>query len=83
MPSVDTFRPEQGKLVARTDIPARYKWDLTAICRDWDEWNTSYQQLDQLIDRFIAFQGTLARGADTLLAAFRSMDEMGALSYRV
>ncbi|HTM05240.1 MAG TPA: oligoendopeptidase F [Vicinamibacterales bacterium] len=83
MPSVDTFRPEQGKLVARTAIPARYKWDLTAVCRDWDEWNASYQQLDQLIDRFTAFQGTLARGADTLLAAFRAMDDMGALSYRV
>ena len=29
------------------------------------------------------FQGTLAAGPDQLLAAFRAMDDMGALSYRV
>ena len=35
------------------------------------------------IESFKAFQGTLATGAPPVLAAFRAMDEMGALSYRV
>jgi oligoendopeptidase F len=83
MPSVDTFRPEQGRLITRGDVPARYKWDLTAICRDWEEWTASYKQLDAAIDAFRQFQGTLGRSAAALLAAFRAMDEMGALSYRV
>src|SRR6202007_3229358 len=43
----------------------------------------SYQQLDAAITAFTAFQGTLARGQEQLLAAFKAMDEMGALSYRV
>jgi oligoendopeptidase F len=83
MPSVDTFRPEQGRLISRGDVPARYKWDLTAICRDWEAWTASYTQLDAAIDAFRQFQGTLGRSAAALLAAFRAMDEMGALSYRV
>src|SRR5262245_4675294 len=83
MPHVDTFRPGSGELPARDAIPARYRWDLSAICGSWDEWNGLYQQLDAAINAFTSFQGTLASGAATLLAAFRAMDDMGALSYRV
>ena len=83
MPPLDTFRPESGQLPTRNAVPERYTWDLSAICRDWDDWSGSYAQLDAAIDAFKQFQGTLATGPDTLLSAFRAMDEMGALSYRV
>src|ERR671912_1044410 len=83
MPPLDTFRPESGQLPVRDAIPARYTWDLSAICRNWDDWSASYAQLDAAIEAFKSFQGRLANGAETLLAAFRAMDEMGALSYRV
>ena len=83
MPPLDTFRPEPGTLPTRDAIPARYKWDLTSICTSWDEWQASYKQLDAAIAAFPAFQGTLAKGAGQLLAAFKAMDDMGALSYRV
>jgi oligoendopeptidase F len=82
-PTAETYRPEPGQLPARTDIPARYTWDLTDICRDWDDWSTSFARLDAAITAFTAFQGTLASGAGALLAAFTAMDEMGALAYRV
>src|SRR4051812_49243611 len=83
MPPLDTFRPEPGDLPVRDAIPTRYKWDLTAICHDWQEWSTAYAQLDAAIEQFKSFQGTLSRDAASLLAAFEAMDEMGALSYRV
>src|SRR4051812_20061492 len=83
MPSVETFRPEQGRVVTRSDVPSRYKWDLTAICRDADEWQAAYRELDASIDAFKQFQGTLSQGGDRLLASFQAMDAMGALSYRV
>ncbi|MBI3049386.1 MAG: oligoendopeptidase F [Acidobacteria bacterium] len=82
MPPVDTFRPEPGVLRPREEIPPRYKWDLTAICRDWDDWERSYRQLDAAIESFKTFRGTLAEGPDRLLAAYRALDEMGALAYR-
>ena len=83
MPPLDTFRPDPAALPARSDIPAQYTWDLTAICRDWDEWSAGYRTLEQQIEAFKAFQGTLATGPERLLAAFKAMDHMGALSYRV
>ena len=83
MPQLDTFRPVPGTLPTRDAIPSRYTWDLTAICRDWDDWTHAYRDLESEIESFAALQGTLAKGADYLLAAFRAMDTMGALSYRV
>jgi oligoendopeptidase F len=83
MPPLDTFRPEPGSLPTRDAIPSRYKWDLTSICRTWDEWQAGYKQLDTAIAAFMSFQGTLGQGSERLLAAFKAMDEMGALSYRV
>ena len=68
---------------AREEISAQYKWDLTAICRDWNDWTAAYEQLEKAIDAFPSLQGTLARGPEALLAAYRAMDDMGALSYRV
>src|SRR5687767_2362451 len=83
MPTLDRFRPEPGHLPAREDIPARYTWDLSAICPDWNAWQQSYAALDAAISAFVKFQGTLASGAEAMLTAFTAMDEMGALSYRV
>src|SRR5687767_11138956 len=83
MPTLDRFRPEPGHLPAREDIPARYTWDLSAICPDWNAWRESYAALDAAITAFVKFQGTLASGAEAMLTAFTAMDEMGALSYRV
>jgi len=83
MPTLDTFRPEPGSLPTRDAIPDRYKWDLTSICATWDDWSTGYKRLDDAIAAFTAFQGTLAQGPNRLLAAFKAMDEMGELSYRV
>ena len=83
MPTLDTFRPEPGNLPTRDAIPARYTWDLSAICADWNAWQQSYATLDAAITSFTKLQGTLASGADALLTAFAAMDEMGALSYRV
>ena len=83
MPEVDTFRPEPGTLRTRDEIPDKYKWDLGSICPDWDEWTAAYKRLEVAVEAFPAFQSTLAAGPDQLLAAFRAMDDMGALSYRV
>ena len=83
MATLDTFRPEPGSLPTRDAIPDRYKWDLTSICATWDDWSTGYKRLDDAIAAFTAFQGTLAQGPNRLLAAFKAMDEMGELSYRV
>src|SRR6185503_5849939 len=78
-----TFRPTAGQLPERGAIPVSYTWDLSHICKSWDEWQGSYRELDAEIESFKSRQGTLASGPEGLLDAFRAMDRMGVLSYRV
>src|SRR5262245_56382529 len=78
-----TYRPSSGQLPERGAIPIPYTWDLSHICRSWDEWQESYRELEQEIEAFRSRQGSLASGADALIGAFRAMDRMGVLSYRV
>jgi oligoendopeptidase F len=67
----------------RTDIPERFKWNLTHIFPTWDAWKTAYGELDTKIGAYAALQGSLARGPDHLLAAYKLRDDIGALSYKV
>jgi oligoendopeptidase F len=78
-----TYRPTAGELPDRGAIPVPYTWDLSHICRSWDEWQERYKELDAEIAAFKTRQGTLGSGADALVAAFQAMDRMGVLSYRV
>jgi oligoendopeptidase F len=80
---IQSFRPEPGVLSARDDIPARYRWNLAAICRDWDEWAAAFRQLEAAVEAFRGLQGTLAGGPERLLAAYRALDAMGARAYQV
>jgi oligoendopeptidase F len=79
----ETYQPGAGQPPSRDAIPERYRWDLTAICSSPEEWQVNYQRLDAAIGTFAARRGTLASGPEALLDAFRAMDDMGALSYRV
>jgi oligoendopeptidase F len=78
-----SYRLQTGQVPERVDIPPRYTWDLSHICRDWDDWSASYRTLDGAVEAFRTLQGTLASGPEALVRAYRAMDEMGALSYRV
>ena len=60
-----------------------YTWDLSHICRSWDEWQESYRELDAEIEAFKTRQGTLGSGPESLVAVFQAMDRMGVLSYRI
>src|SRR5262245_56690063 len=67
----------------RSDIPARFKWNLKHIFEDWPAWQGAYDTLDRKIAEYAALQGTLARGADELLRAMRLSDDIGQLTYKV
>jgi oligoendopeptidase F len=67
----------------RSQIPDRFKWDLAGIFPDWNGWQAAYEDLDRRIQAFAGLEGSLARGGDALLAAFRLRDEIGQLEYKV
>src|SRR5258707_2417235 len=67
----------------RSEIPDRFKWNLAHIFPDWDAWQKAYDELDAKIGAYAALQGSLARGADSLLATMKLSDDIGQLSYKV
>jgi oligoendopeptidase F len=76
-PSVATLVP------SRDAVNPKYTWDLSSIFSDWAAWESGYRDLEAGIESFSMFEGTLAHGADRLLASLRERDRIGQLSYRV
>jgi oligoendopeptidase F len=70
-------------LRGRDEIPDRFKWNLKHIFADWHAWQQAYDALETKIGAFAALQGTLAGGAENLLAALKLRDEIGQLEYKV
>jgi len=70
-------------LLERDQIPDRFKWNLSHIFPDWHAWDAAYGELERKIGAFAALQGTLAGGAQALLAALRLRDDIGQLEYKV
>ncbi len=70
-------------LRGRDDIPDRFKWNLKHIFADWHAWQKAYDALETKVGAFAALQGTLAGGAQSVLAALTLRDEIGQLEYKV
>jgi oligoendopeptidase F len=82
--SPDTTLPQRAARTRnRSDIPDRFKWNLTDIFASWDEWEASYKQLEAGISEYAALKGTLSQGPQRLLDAFRLSERLGQLAYRV
>ncbi len=67
----------------RDEIPARYRWDFTAIYPDWAAWEAGTHEMEAKMDSFVQLKGTLANGPDAVLKAYRLFDEIGILQYKV
>jgi oligoendopeptidase F len=67
----------------RKEIAEQYKWNLADIFPSWETWREAFGRLEEGIGQFEALKGTLAKGPDELLRAYRLSDELGQLAYRV
>lgn len=68
---------------SRDQIPEKYKWRLSDIYPGWDEWEADMTRMEELMERYAAFEGTLDQGPQRLLEANRLGDEMGVMSYKL
>ena len=75
--------PAAPQLRDRSEIPPRFKWNLTHIFPDWPAWQAAYDELETKIAAYAALQGTLSKGPDQLLAAMRLSDDIGQVTYKV
>jgi oligoendopeptidase F len=75
--------PETPRVRTREEIPARFTWKLADIYPGWDAWDAGLQAFDAKLAGYADLKGTLARGGDRVLAAFRLEDDLGQLSYKL
>ncbi len=67
----------------RAEIPATYKWDFTPIFASWQAWETGMKEMQLKMDAYAALKGTLGKGPEALLRAFKLSDEIGQFQYRI
>src|SRR4051812_14905178 len=67
----------------RGDIPDKFKWNVHDIFPGWEGWDSAYKQLEAGINKYAELKGTLSRGPQRLLEAFRQSETLGQLAYRV
>jgi oligoendopeptidase F len=75
--------PTETRTRNRVDIADAHKWSLDDIYPDWKAWESAFGELEKRIGSYAALKGTLSKGADSLLAAYRLNDELGQLAYKV
>ena len=67
----------------RAAIPERFTWDLSHLYSNWEAWQADLGHAEELMERYRAFEGTLADGPNQILEASRLSDELGQLAYRI
>src|SRR5262245_44584256 len=75
--------PAATLVPSRDAIDTKFTWDLSSIFTDWDAWDAAYRELDQRIDAFRQFEGTLGQNAERLLSSLAEQDALGQLAYKV
>jgi len=67
---------ETISLPIREEIEDKYKWDLTHIYSENEEWEKDFSWIERNLNVYDQFKGKLNSGADTLLACLRFDDSM-------
>ena len=76
-------QPQDVQSRNRAEIDDRFKWKVDDIFSGWNAWEAAYKNLEAGIERYAALKGTLGRGPEQLLDAFKLSEELGQLAYRV
>ncbi len=79
--SVEAFSQKVYK--SRDEIPAKYKWDLSDIYKNWDEWNAGMQEAQKKMDEIVSYKGKLKESESNLLKVNKLNDDLGILFFKV
>ena len=60
----------------RNDIPAKYKWDLTAIYPDMDAFEADFKRAKELVDVFPRHAETMTKSAEGLYEMLKEKTEL-------
>ncbi len=67
----------------RDEIAPAYKWDLSDIFADWNEWEGSFGQLQEKMQEIVSMKGQISKDPQSLLKVMKIQDELGMIAYKV
>jgi oligoendopeptidase F len=67
---------ESKVIPEREEINQEYKWDLTHIFLNDEEWEKEFKLVSEKVSRYQKFEGKLAESSENLLACFRFDEEV-------
>ena len=68
---------EVSSLPVRDKIEDKYKWDLTHIYKNDEEWEKEFKGVESDISGYERFKGVLSKSSDNLLKCFQFDDAIG------
>ena len=72
------FSPtESSAILDRSEVEEKYKWDLSQIYENEDDWEKDFNWISQNISSYKKFEGTLSKSPVQLLECLKFDDEMG------
>ena len=60
----------------RSEIPAEFKWDLTAMYASNEAWKDDKEKFEAMLPEIEQFKGHLADDGEALLAAIKKIEEI-------
>ena len=73
----DNSGASEPGVLTRSAIAKEYKWKLEDMYRSQQDWDSEAKDVEELVQKLIAFRGKLSESADTLLQAFQLDDQLG------
>jgi oligoendopeptidase F len=67
----------------RSQVPERYKWDLSALFKDDEAWAAAKKRFDQEFPQLAQFQGKLGESSATLAAAMTAVEKLAMQADRI
>jgi oligoendopeptidase F len=74
---------EIPKFSDRSEIPAKYKWDLTPIYHDWQHWEQDVAVLKNLYNEMIDMKGTIAEGPQNIIKFQELSEQAGKIGIKL
>lgn len=61
---------------SRDEIPEKYKWDLTVIYKNIDQWKADMNEAKTLAEKMASFKGRLSESADVFYNALNTYEQL-------
>jgi oligoendopeptidase F len=74
---------EIPKFTDRAEIPEEYRWDLTPIYNDWNEWEQDVDVLKGLYGQISSLKGTIADNPHNLIGFLQLQEQAGKISTKL